>query len=707
MTNTIDFTSIGWRASQLHLAIKALARKAGLLSEWPERLSGYHGPADNDLIEQWMLATTQQIGIESEAVEIAYAEFEQQLHLIGPALIRLPGDSPRFLAVLKGSKKGIKVITPNDTVRYVHPTQLREVLASDLEAPIAPTIATLLTDAGVASQRQAAVKTAILREQLKTVPIGGCWLLRLSPGDDFLKQLRHARLPHQLLLILGVNLIGQVFMLLEWWLIGESALSGHFHWAFLSAWALLLLTAIPVQLLGVWIENTLSLNLASLFKQRLLYGILQLEPDEIRHQGSGQFLGLVMETASLESLALGGGLTTLVAVLELCIALGVLAIGTGGLVHVLLLVGWLALTGSLCWYNYLKQREWVTLYREMSNDLVERMIGHRTRLAQEKPSHWHDEEDAFLERYLHSSERVDRLNVAIKAIIGRGWLVVGLLGIVYSVIVAPVTTTALAISLGGILLASQALTRFVMGISSFSNVMITWQQVAPLFHAAARDQKRQSSQIILPAEIKRKQPVLTAQDLSFRYRADATPILEAEHLKIHQGERLLLKGPSGSGKSALAALLAGMRQPDSGELCLWGIEQGKLGLDSWRKKIVIAPQFHENHVFTETFVFNLLMGRRWPPLRADLEKAEIICRELGLGDLLERMPAGFQQMVGESGWQLSHGERSRLYIARAILQEADLIILDESFAALDPENLKRALQCVFHHAPTLLVIAHP
>jgi len=71
------------------------------------------------------------------------------------------------------------------------------------------------------------------------------------------------------------------------------------------------------------------------------------------------------------------------------------------------------------------------------------------------------------------------------------------------------------------------------------------------------------------------------------------------------------------------------------------------------------------------------------------------------------MPAGFQQMVGESGWQLSHGERSRLFIARALLQKADFIVLDESFAALDQENLQLALQCVFKRAPTLLVIAHP
>ena len=78
-----------------------------------------------------------------------------------------------------------------------------------------------------------------------------------------------------------------------------------------------------------------------------------------------------------------------------------------------------------------------------------------------------------------------------------------------------------------------------------------------------------------------------------------------------------------------------------------------------------------------------------------------------MGDLLDRMPAGLLQMVGEMGWQLSHGERSRLYIARALLQSADLVILDESFAALDPETLCQALRCVLRRAATLLVIAHP
>jgi ATP-binding cassette subfamily B protein len=101
------------------------------------------------------------------------------------------------------------------------------------------------------------------------------------------------------------------------------------------------------------------------------------------------------------------------------------------------------------------------------------------------------------------------------------------------------------------------------------------------------------------------------------------------------------------------------------------------------------------------------MGKNWPANSADLEQAEAICAELGLSELLQRMPAKLMQQVGETGWQLSHGERSRIFLARALLQNAQLTILDESFAALDPETLHKCLDCALKRAQTLLVIAHP
>ncbi|MDC0685548.1 ATP-binding cassette domain-containing protein [Sorangium atrum] len=178
-------------------------------------------------------------------------------------------------------------------------------------------------------------------------------------------------------------------------------------------------------------------------------------------------------------------------------------------------------------------------------------------------------------------------------------------------------------------------------------------------------------------------------------------------MRIAAGDRILLEGPSGGGKSTLSALLSGLRAPDAGLLLLNGLDRHMLGAAAWRRRVAAAPQFHENHVLAGTFAYNLLMGRRWPPRPDDLAEAEEICHELGLGELLGRMPGGLEQVVGETGWQLSHGERSRLYIARALLQGAEVVVLDESFAALDPETLERALRCVLRRARTLVVIAHP
>jgi ATP-binding cassette subfamily B protein len=357
------------------------------------------------------------------------------------------------------------------------------------------------------------------------------------------------------------------------------------------------------------------------------------------------------------------------------------------------------------------------------------MVGHRTRLAQENPAHWHDDEDQELDRYLKLSESLDRAGVQLNAVVSRGWTLVGLGGIALAFVggtaTAAPTSASLAIALGGVLLAAQGLGKLAGGAQSLASLLNAWQQVGPLFRAAARPRQLPAlgfvppqpgaaasrwseADSVLPVNGKNgSQPLIQARDLTFRYRSQGRPVIQGATLEIHPGDRLLLEGPSGGGKTTLAAVLTGLRSPESGSLLLWGFDRQILGVEEWRKRVVMAPQFQENYVFSETFAFNLLMGRRWPPQPEDLAEAEAVCRELGLGGLLERMPSGFQQMLGESGWQLSHGERSRLFIARTLLQKADLVVLDESFGALDPENLRRALECVLNRAKTVMVIAHP
>jgi ATP-binding cassette subfamily B protein len=263
-----------------------------------------------------------------------------------------------------------------------------------------------------------------------------------------------------------------------------------------------------------------------------------------------------------------------------------------------------------------------------------------------------------------------------------------------------------------VLLAYRALRRLAAGLTHLAGAAISWQQVAPLFRAAARSETSGSPALLdaprsASATSGHGRRLLEAHNLVFRYGGRGDPVLRGCSLQIRAGERLLLEGASGGGKSTLASLLSGLRHPESGLLLLGGLDRHSLGADGWRRRVVSAPQFHENHVLTGTFAFNALMGRDGmlaPDTSAELEA---VCRGLGLGELLDRMPAGLLQMVGETGWQLSHGERSRLYIARALLQGADMILLDESFAALDPENLERALRYVLDRADTLLVVAHP
>jgi ATP-binding cassette subfamily B protein len=706
-----DIRALTWSTKRASDAIEAVAHAARLpvtaRAPLPSKIE--IAIDDDDLIGPWVDDCAARLGLESEPIRATNGEIASLVHSAGPAilLVRLP--EPALIALV-GVKRGHALVAaPDRGIVSVDPSVIEDALWAPIEARNGPRADAILERADVDPKRRLRARVALLREPVAGDAVQAGWILRLPPSASFRKQASRAALFQLGGFMLAATIAAHILSMVAWWLIGQGALGGSLDRGMMIAWALLLFTMIPLRVVSSRWQGLLMLTLSGLLKQRLLAGALRLDPEELRGQGTGQILGRVIESEAVESLVLGGGFSSVLAVIELAIAAPVLAVSAGGPVALAALAVWTVLAVSLTLRYARRSHEWADSRVKMTNDLVERMVGHRTRIAQESPDSWHDEEDRALADYLDKSARLDFTSTLLSGFLGRGWTIFGLLSLVPGFLVHSASSGAIAAGVGGVLLARGAFGRLAGGMASLAGAHVAWTQVAPIFRAAARPEELGTSIAEMVDVRKRRddEPLLVAHDVAFRYRPQGDDVLKRVSLQVESRDRLLLEGPSGGGKSTLGSLMTGLRSPGSGLLLLDGLDRHTLGSRGWRKRVAGSPQFHENHVLSNTFLFNVLMGRRWPPQPDDVDEAMEVCRELGLGPLLDRMPAGFAQMVGETGWQLSHGEKSRLFIARALLQNARLIVLDESFAALDPETLALSLRCVLARARALVVIAHP
>lgn len=703
MSQPVDIAPWVWPAERLGDALTALAFHTGLSRETVENPTRMDPLADDARLERWVDAAGQRIGVEAQSVTVQYWEVESFLRGGDTALLRHPDG---FVAVAGTRGTRLVLLAPSGAVGSLPRSDVRQALRPEWELNIRSFIEDVLVQLAVPARRRERAVHRLIEGLHGSPPALRGWVLRLPPEARFPRQLGQIGLLRPALLLVGAHVAQYALFLLSWWAIGVGLLQGRSSVGWVMAWAGLLLTTIPLRMMAAWYQGRLAVGVGTLLKRRLLHGAMRMHPDTVRHEGVGGFLGRSMEAEQVEYLVLSGGIASALAMVEIVMACVVLVAGAGGAWHGLGLGLWLALVllvGRRLWRSRVA---WTDCRIDLTDTTVERMIGHRTRLVQCLPERWHHGEDEALWSYMERAKVLDRWHTLLLTGVPHGWLLLGVV-MLAPAFVAGAGIASLAVGVGGVLLARQSFERLAGGLNQLIGARIAWRRVAPLFHAAESPDRVTSPDYAAAPPVADTQPTIEACALAYHYPGSATPVLEHCDLTIHPGDRLLLQGSSGGGKSTLAALLVGAREPSTGLLLARGLDLASLGVAGWRQRVTAAPQFHENHIFSSTFAFNLLMGQSWPASPEDLDEAHAICEELGLGPLLSRMPAGMLQMVGESGWQLSHGERSRVYIARALLQGCDLVILDESFAALDPENLARAMRCAHARARSLLVIAHP
>lgn len=190
-------------------------------------------------------------------------------------------------------------------------------------------------------------------------------------------------------------------------------------------------------------------------------------------------------------------------------------------------------------------------------------------------------------------------------------------------------------------------------------------------------------------------------DLTFGYQAD-TPVLQNINLLVEPCQTVALVGRSGSGKSTLVKLLFRYFEPNSGKILIDGKDIRNLDITAYRRRLAIVHQ--EVDVFNGTLLDNLTYGNR----QASLSQVEAACAIARVDEFIDQLPQGYYTIVGERGVRLSGGQRQRLGIARALLVDPDVLVLDEATSSLDYAS-ERSIQLAMRSilgTRTTIVIAH-
>jgi len=229
-------------------------------------------------------------------------------------------------------------------------------------------------------------------------------------------------------------------------------------------------------------------------------------------------------------------------------------------------------------------------------------------------------------------------------------------------------------------------------------------------------QRRPAAPVLvhLPRKLPPLQSAIEFQGVTFRYGNSPTPAVDGVDLLVPKGQSIAIVGRNGSGKTTLMALLPRFYDPQSGRVTIDGVDIRGVTLASLRRQISLVTQ--DSVIFPGTIAQNIAYGNPLaapdapdsPARRALRRQIEDAARRAFAHDFIAEKPLGYDTPVGEMGGQLSGGQRQRLCIARAILRNASILILDEATSQVDAESehlIQQATEQLMHQRTTF-VIAH-